>query len=324
MEVLALKSLADSARLAKAEKDIETLYKINEGITYEFQDVTDTGSQSVPPESVSASVAMIGGTNTRFNQLLSSDQYAHGSVTAMSFPFAHNASHHYFVCADVNYNGSNASANMRISISVNPQIYKTPNQNGYHLNSGNNRVYFVLANIITGTTTTLYFNGNTLGTGATYSVDNFMIFDLTDMGISVNTTTTVARAKEMLAAKGIDVEQYYPYDAGSIKALPNVAKVKCGAGTIYITDDIVALCPDYGHGVTDAYNYIDFESKEYHHVGSITDGEWTALPSEEVIDLSSVLDDITFYDLGDSVDYLSNDGFNIPVPNTVKYLVKLI
>lgn len=65
--------------------------------------------------------------------------------------------------------------------------------------------------------------------------------------------------------------------------------------TYPIPQAIRDLCPDYGQGTAESYNYIDFAVKAYYHMGSMSqDGTWTALATPEIIDLSAVWPDDDF------------------------------
>ncbi len=62
--------------------------------------------------------------------------------------------------------------------------------------------------------------------------------------------------------------------------------------TYPIPQTIRDMCPDYGQGTAESYNYIDFAAKAYYHVGSMDqDGTWTALATPEIIDLAAVWPD---------------------------------
>lgn len=89
------------------------------------------------------------------------------------------------------------------------------------------------------------------------------------------------------------------------------------------------LCPDYGQGTADAYNYIDFAAKAYHHVGSMSqDGTWTALATPEIIDLSAVWPDDDFgvlrVEAGGTINLhypALDNGFELAVPSETEIMV---
>lgn len=89
------------------------------------------------------------------------------------------------------------------------------------------------------------------------------------------------------------------------------------------------LCPDYGQGTVESYNYIDFAAKAYYHVGSMTqDGTWTALATPEIIDLSAVWPDDDFgvlrVEAGGTINLhypALDDGFELAVPSEAEIMV---
>lgn len=89
------------------------------------------------------------------------------------------------------------------------------------------------------------------------------------------------------------------------------------------------LCPDYGQGTVESYNYIDFAAKAYYHVGSMTqDGTWTALATPEVIDLSAVWPDDDFgvlqVEAGGTINLhypAMDDGYELAVPSETEIMV---
>ena len=88
------------------------------------------------------------------------------------------------------------------------------------------------------------------------------------------------------------------------------------------------LCPDYGRGTVDAYNYIEFTAKTYYHVGSMSqDGAWTALATPEIIDLSAVWPDdfgVLRVEAGGTINLhypALDDGYELAVPSETEIMV---
>lgn len=89
------------------------------------------------------------------------------------------------------------------------------------------------------------------------------------------------------------------------------------------------LCPDYGQGTVDAYNYIDFAAKTYHHAGSMSqDGTWTVLVTPEIIDLSAVWPDDDFgilrVEAGGTINLhypALDNGYELAVPSETEIMV---
>lgn len=89
------------------------------------------------------------------------------------------------------------------------------------------------------------------------------------------------------------------------------------------------LCPDYGQGTAESYNYIDFAAKAYYHVGSMDqDGTWTALATPEIIDLSAVWPNDDFgvlrVEAGGTINLhypALDDGYELAVPSETEIMV---
>lgn len=100
--------------------------------------------------------------------------------------------------------------------------------------------------------------------------------------------------------------------------------------TYPIPQAIRDLCPDYGQGTVDAYNYIDFAAKAYHHVGSMSqDGTWTALATPEIIDLSAVWPDdfgVLRVEAGGTIGLhypALDNGYELAVPSETEIMVEV-
>lgn len=99
--------------------------------------------------------------------------------------------------------------------------------------------------------------------------------------------------------------------------------------TYPIPQAIRDLCPDYGQGTAESYNYIDFAAKAYYHVGSMAqDGTWTALATPEIIDLSAVWPNDDFgvlrVEAGGTINLhypALDDGFELAVPSETEIMV---
>lgn len=112
-------------------------------------------------------------------------------------------------------------------------------------------------------------DNQTYHTGDTIVIENMTLIDLTDMGID---TTDVDVAKAELLKRGINVAEYNPYDAGSLKYNePRSVKVnnvslyadEIAAIRHYIVDDLGYDEYVLGYGIDkDNCNYIDFENKK--------------------------------------------------------------
>lgn len=99
--------------------------------------------------------------------------------------------------------------------------------------------------------------------------------------------------------------------------------------TYPIPQAIRDMCPDYGQGTAESYNYIDFAAKAYYHAGSMNqDGTWTALATPEIIDLSAVWPNDDFgvlqVEAGGTINLhypALDDGFELAVPSETEIMV---
>ena len=137
------------------------------------------------------------------------------------------------------------------------------------------------------------------GTTRTVNVaDNFTKVEIVFLGntsASVPIGTRTEMSQIMLEASNT-AHPWEPYADNLLDAPVDEVRVSEAVGdstnTYFIPQAIRDLCPDYGQGTVDAYNYIDLTAKTYHHVGSMSqDGAWTALATPEVVDLSAVWPD---------------------------------
>lgn len=99
--------------------------------------------------------------------------------------------------------------------------------------------------------------------------------------------------------------------------------------TYPIPQTIRDLCPDYGQGTAESYNYIGFAAKAYYHMGSMSqDGTWTALETPEIIDLSAVWPDDDFgvlrVEAGGTINLhypALDNGYELAVPSETEIMV---
>lgn len=149
--------------------------------------------------------------------------------------------------------------------------------------------------------------------------------------VPIGTVTTISG---IMLEFGNTAHRWEPYTTDLIEAPVDsvVSKKKSGEviHTTALPPEMLALCPDYGQGTTESYNYIDFEAKSYHHVGSMTqNGVWTALDTTEIIDLSAAWpDDLEILTVasGGTVQMhypKLDDDFEVAVPSETVFLVEI-
>lgn len=161
--------------------------------------------------------------------------------------------------------------------------------------------------------------------------DNIVIVFLgnTSKSVPIGTRTEIS---QIMLESGNTAHQWEPYADSLLDALVDIVRVASTAGdstnTYPIPQAIRDLCPNYGQGTVDAYNYIDFAAKTFHHVGSMSqDGTWTALATPEVIDLSAVWPDdfgILQVEAGGTINLhypALDNGYELSVPSETEIMV---
>lgn len=149
--------------------------------------------------------------------------------------------------------------------------------------------------------------------------------------VPIGSVTTIS---DIMLEPGNTAHQFEPYTADLIVAsIDSVVSKRAGGEVIRTTalpTEMLALCPDYGQGTVESYNYIDFEAKSYHHVGSMTqNGVWTALDTPEIIDLSAAwVDDLELLTVASGgmvqMHYPKLDeGFELAVPSEIVFAVDI-
>ena len=162
--------------------------------------------------------------------------------------------------------------------------------------------------------------------------DNIVIVFLgnTSKSVPIGTRTEIS---QIMLESGNTAHPWEPYTNSLLDAPVDEVRVANAAGdstnTYPIPQTIRDMCPDYGQGTVDAYNYIDVTAKTYHHVGSMSqDGTWTELATPETIDLSAVWPDDDFgvlrVEAGGTIGLhypALDDGFELAVPSETEIMV---
>ena len=153
----------------------------------------------------------------------------------------------------------------------------------------------------------------------------------TNQIVPIGSVTTIAN---IMLEPGNTAHHFEPYTADLVVAsIDSVVSKRAGGEVIHTTalpTGMLALCPDYGQGTVESYNYIDFEAKSYHHVGSMNqNGVWTALDTPEIIDLSAAwVDDLELLTVasGGTVQMhypKLDEGFELAVPSEIVFAVDI-
>ena len=313
------------AETARTARSLDYLWKKSKGIIYDTETVTGAGS-SVPVPSGAmdyAALRMVGGMSRNGYQVLIDDfpeSSAQISVTKI---------------------GRYSYAIETLNDGVYLQSGKTQ-----HV-SGQAGQYMLHARIVGQGGLIVRFRradgsqiteaGITVNTAArTVNVsDNFTNITIVFLGntsksVPIGTRTEIS---QIMLEAGNTAHPWEPYADNLLDAPVDEVRVSNAVGAITNTYPIPRtirdMCPDYGQGTVDTYNYIDFTAKTYHHVGSMSqDGTWTALATPEIIDLSAVWPDDDFgvlrVEAGGTINLhypALDDGYELAVPSETEIMV---
>lgn len=313
-------------RAERAEATARYAIKMQQGYTYDCKTVVGSGSEIDVPVGAKdyAGLRKIGGMSRKGYQVLPDD-----------FP---ESSSQLSVEKNGNYNYTLTT--------LSSGIYR---QSGRSLNvNGLAGMYTLRAEIVgTGgliirfftqddtkiieTTATSDYPKNTINVSEDFVRIELVFLGNTYREVPIGSVTTIS---SVMLEPGNTAHQFEPYTADLIVAsIDSVVSKRAGGEVIHTTDlptGMLALCPDYGQGTAESYNYIDFEAKSYHHVGSMTqNGVWTALDTPEIIDLSAAWpDDLELLTVasGGTVQMhypKLDDGFELAVPSEIVFAVDI-
>lgn len=303
---------ADKTALAKTDRKLDALWKLNQGIAYEFQtDNTEAYQKTIPTGAKVASVKSIGGKTIVWNQL---NLNKVNSITRGGISFTNNKDGSWTITGTCSAPDGN---------SANTPIYLFSNE----FVSGHK--YLVKADKYFGENYGFAINGASIPLKKAViinypfnpiifvkdkvTVDNVTmrmnIFDLTQMFGAGNEPSTPEKFEAMFPA------DYYPYNASELMSA-SVNEViyldtKSQETSYPIPQAILDLDGYGGSG-----NFVDFVEKKYHK-------------GERTIDISDIIGD-TFQELlevetGGTLMFKNSNGDNyrIPVPSSEEYVISL-
>ena len=325
LATLKIENTALKAETARTARSLDYLWKKSKGIIYDTETVTGAGSSVTVPSGAMeyAALRMIGGMSRNGYQMLIDD-----------FPESSSQ-------ISVTKSGRYSYVIETLNDSVYQQSGKTQNVSGqagqYTLHArivgrGGLIVRFRRADGSQIAETNVGENTAVRTVNVADNFTNIMIVFLGNTNKSVPIGTRTEISQIMLEAGNTD-HPWEPYADSLLDAPVDEVRVSKAGGDIThtypIPQTIRDLCPDYGQGTVDAYNYIDFTAKTYHHVGSMSqDGTWTALVTPEIIDLSSVWPDDDFgvlrVEAGGTINLhypALDDGFELAVPSETEIMV---
>lgn len=325
LAALKTESKALKAETARTARSLDYLWKKSKGIIYDTETVTGAGSSvSVPSGAMDyAALRMVGGMSRRGRNLLNYDAWAsvttingtavfegNGITITAAKNDAYTNQTRFPDAAQIAVDGGDiVTLTWEADTNTEGKVFIFPDGNVVGSKSVNNATAKRLDYVVPSGITYIAFRFGVARAGDTIRYRNIMI--------QINATTT----------------DWEPYTNSTLNAPVDSVRVANAAGdntnTYPIPQTVRDMCPDYGHGTVDAYNYIDFAAKTYHYVGSMSqDGTWTALVTPEIIDLSSVWPDDDFgvlrVEAGGTINLhypALDDGYELAVPSETEIMV---
>ena len=326
LSTLKTENTALKAETGRTARSLDYLWKKSKGIIYDTETVTGAGSSVTVPSGAMeyAALRRIGGMSRKGRNLLNHDAWASVTVINGTAVFEGNGVTITAVKNDAYTNQARFPAAAQIAVDGGDSVTLTweadTNTDGKVFifpdgaiagnKSVNNATAKRLDYVVPSGITYITFRFGVSHAGDTIRYRNIMI--------QINATTT----------------DWEPYTASILNAPVDIVRVANAAGdstnTYPIPQAIRDMCPDYGQGTVDAYNYIDFTAKTYHHVGSMSqNGTWTALATQEIIDLSAVWPDdfgVLRVEAGGTIGLhypALDDGYELAVPSETEIMVDI-
>ena len=262
---------ADKTALARTDRSLNALWKLNQGVSYEFQtDDTVAYQKTVPSGAKMASVEKIGGRTLVWNQLnLNSGE----SITKNGISFINNKDGSWTIngtCSVSNDDSIRTIVHLFATkyVSGHKYLVKTDKYSdgnyGFAIN-GSSAPLKKAVIINYAFNPIIFVKGKVTVDNVTMRMN---IFDLTQM-FGAGNEPTIEEFEAMFPA------DYYPYNAGELMSA-SVNEViyldTKNQETSYPIPQAILDLDGYGDGVTDnVYNYVDWENKKYHkRVGKYT------------------------------------------------------
>jgi len=328
-ENAALKAEAD-----RTARSLDYLWKKSKGIVYDTETVTGAGSSVTVPSGAMdyAALRKLGGKTENWNQI--ADEW--GTIEKNKLLFfvkgqTITVGHKYLVLYDTVYETEGLVTGIGMFYNASGVITAMGAVRSHSAGKQRGIITATASGVSTGTDSVdgsvwMYVDNPN---GGVYDIS---IIDLTLMFGAGNEPmdTTDSRIASIEAYVSVHPE----YNAGVLISTP-VDEVRIdnavgdSIGTYSIPQAIRDLCPDYGQGAAESYNYIDFAARAYYHVGSMAqDGTWTVLETPETIDLSAVWPDDDFgvlqVEAGGTIGLhypALEDGYELAVPSETEIMV---
>lgn len=324
LATLKTESTALKAETARTARSLDYLWKKSKGIIYDTETVTGAGSSVTVPSGAMdyAALRKIGGMSRNGYQVLTDD------FPESSTQISVTKSGRYSYVIETLNDGVYQQSSKTLSVSGEAGQYTL---HAGIVGQGGLIVRFYRAD--NSQITQAEIGVNTAVRTVNVS-DNFykiviVFWGNTSKSVPIGTRTEIS---QIMLESGNTAHPWEPYADSLLNAPVDAVRVANAAGdstnTHPIPQTIRDMCPDYGQGTVDAYNYIDFMAKTYHHVGSMSqDGTWTALATPEIIDLSAVWPDdfgVLQVEAGGTINLhypALDDGYELAVPSETEIMV---
>lgn len=266
---------ADKTALARTDRSLNALWKLNQGVSYEFQtDDTEAYQKMVPSGAKMANVKSIGGKTIVWNQLANPMDTSVFNGIDITKNDDNSNDFHGTISNTATYNDFSVTKSVlfkrdgrKYLIKKNKNISMQWGIDGYGTSTnGNINSFLFTANKGTDWSTEIIIaasKGDVLDISGLY----INVFDLTQM-FGVENEPTIEEFESMFPA------DYYPYNAGELMSAPVNEVIYLDTKnqeTSYPIPQAILDLDGYGDGVTDnVYNYVDWENKKYHkRVGKV-------------------------------------------------------
>lgn len=250
---------------AADKRKLDALWKLNQGISYDFQtDDTEAYQKTVPSGTKVASVKSIGGKTIVWNQLNSNNEE---SNTKNGISFINNKDGSWTItgtCSVSNDDNTSISICGFAGQFVSGHKYLAKADKKYFDENYGFAINSIEASLEKAKIINYAFNP-IIFVKDKVTVDNVTmrmnIFDLTQMFGSGNEPSTPEEFEAMFPS------DYYPYNAGKLMSA-SVNEViyldTKNQETSYPIPQAVLKLGGYGNGIDDVCNYVDWENKKYH------------------------------------------------------------
>lgn len=273
-----LTSKADKTSLAQTDRKLDALWKLNQGISYEFQtDTANAYQKTVPNGAKLVNVKNIGGKTIVWNQIFDKSFYKPNfSSEGITFTVNEDGGFTLNGTTATGFNITNEEISLKKAHKYLMKYGNTP-QNAdlwIRTNSPNTEVYkddHGKGVIFAPSADSIWYMYFALKASVTFENIKYHIniFDLTQMFGSGNEPSTPEEFEAMFPA------DYYPYNAGELMSAPVNEVVEQGKnlldpktfeqnGVVYSIPQAVLKLDGYGDGIDDVCNYVYWENKKYH------------------------------------------------------------